>query len=530
MSETEYDVVVVGSGAAGLTAALTAAVDGARTLVIETSAELGGTTAMSGGRVWIPANGRPENDGDSEDHANRYLDQIFDTRYEPIIRTFVHEARAMAAFVEEHTRHRFVACPSYPDYHPDLEGATLGGRCFDVAPVGMGELVAEAKAVRHPPGYTPITHAEWEQWRYPARMDTETLELRKADGFRTGGVGLTIALLDGAVRAGAEVWAGTTLVEVLVEAGRVRGVRVRRADEEKTVTARSVVLATGGFDGADDLRHALLPAGLGVSASVPSDTGVALAVAEKLGLATDNLSEGWWMPMAQPAGDEVEGRPYPRGMVRERGAPRQIVVNQQGRRFLDEALPYNEFGKAMHRNGIDGRPAGTGAYLIFDQGFRERYPLPGMTATGELPAHIQQAEDVRALARTIGVDESELVRTVERWNGFCAEGVDHDFDRGGNPYDVYYGDPEIDGNPCLGPLDRGPFYAMRIWSGSIGSKGGPVTDTHGRALTRTGDVLPGLYAVGNAAAFWTADGYPGPGATLAVAMTFGHLAGHDAAG
>lgn len=529
MDATEYDVVVAGSGAAGLTAALAAASNGKRTLVIESASEIGGTTALSGGRVWLPANGRPENAGDSEDSANRYLDRIFDNRYQAMIRTFVREARAMADFVQRHSLHRFVVCPRYPDYHQDYAGATLGGRCFDVAPIDLNELVPLARSVRQPPGYTPITHAEWEKWRYPANIDHELLAARMADGVRTNGLGLAAALLDGVVRAGATVWTDTALTEVLTGDG-VTGVRVRMGEQERIIHASSVVLATGAFDATDELRRRLLPAGLGVSASAPSDTGIALTVAEDLGLPVDNLSQGWWMPMAQPEGESVDGRPYPRGLVRERGAPRQILVSRRGRRLLDEALPYNEFGKVLHRLGPDGTASNSEAYLIFDEGFRERYPLPGLLPTGPLPAHIVTAADPKALAARIGVDPDGLAETLERWNGFCAAGVDHDFQRGSNPYDEYYGDPWQEGNHCLGPIDRPPYYAMRVYSGVIGSKGGPVTDTAGRALTRDGSVLPGLYAAGNAAAFWTGDGYPGPGATLAVAMTFGYLAGLDIAG
>ncbi|SEF32279.1 3-oxosteroid 1-dehydrogenase [Amycolatopsis pretoriensis] len=527
MRDKDFDVVIAGSGAAGLTAALAAATHGRRTLVIESASELGGTTALSGGRVWIPVNGRPENAGDSADAANQYLDQIFDTRYQPMIRTFVREAAAMAEFVEKQSPHRFVVCPNYPDYHQDRAGATRGGRCFDVAPIDLGELVPQARSVRQPPGYTPITHAEWEKWRYPANIDTEALTARMAAGIRTGGVGLTAALLDGAVRAGATVRTNTELTAVLTGDAGVTGVRVRTAEGEQTIRTTSVVLATGAFDASDELRKRLLPAGLGVSASAPGNTGIALTVAENLGLAVDNLTEGWWMPMAQLDDDTVDGTPYPRGLVRERGVPRQIVVNRHGHRFLDEALPYNEFGKAMHRTGPDGTPAGNGAHLIFDQGFRDRYPLPGLPATGDVPSHVVTAPDLATLAGRIGVEQHCLAETVERWNGFCADGVDHDFGRGENAYDRYYGDPWQKGNPCLGPIDRPPYYAMRVQSGVIGSKGGPVTDTAGRVLTRDGAVLPGLYAVGNAAAFWTGDGYPGPGATLAVGMTFGYLAGLD---
>jgi succinate dehydrogenase/fumarate reductase flavoprotein subunit len=524
-----FDVVVAGTGAAGLTAALAAATQGRRTLIIESAHQIGGTTALSGGRVWLPANGRPENAEDSEELANTYLDQIFDSRYTPMIRTFVREARAMAEFVEKHSPHRFVVCPNYPDYHQDYAGATQGGRCFDMAPLDLNELVPEVWSVRQPPGYSPITHAEWEKWRYPANIDHDLLATRLAAGVRTGGVGLTAALLDGAVRAGATVRTDTALAGVTTEDGRVTGVRVRTADGERQVPAGAVILATGAFDGAAELRRRHLPAGLGVSASAPSDTGVALNIARELGLPLENLGEGWWMPMAQPEGDLVDGRPYPRGLVRERGVPRQIVVNRQGRRFLDEALPYNEFGKVMHRLDADGAPADSEAYLVFDEGFRARYTLPGLTPAGELPGHIVTAPDLAALADRTGVDAEGLKWTIDRWNRCCAEGIDQDFHRGENAYDAYYGDPWQPGNHCLGPIDRPPYYAMRVYSGVIGSKGGPVTDPTGRVCTADGSVLPGLYAVGNAAAFWTGDGYPGPGATLAVGMTFGWLAGLDTA-
>ena len=528
MGVPEFDVVVAGSGAAGLTAALAAASQGRRTLVVESAQRLGGTTALSGGRVWLPANARPENAGDSEELANTYLGQIFDPRHEPMIRTFVHEARAMAEFVEKHSPHRFVVCPRYPDYHQDYAGATRGGRCFDVAPIDLNDLVPEVWSVRQPPGYSPITHAEWEKWRYPTNIDHALLASRMAAGIRTGGLGLVAALLDGVVRAGAIVRPSTALEGVVTTDGRVTGVRVRTKDGGQTIGTAAVVLATGAFDATAELRERLLPAGLGVSASAPSDTGIALTIAADLGLPLANLAEGWWMPMAQPDGDVLDGAPYPRGLVRERGVPRQIVVNRQGRRFLDEALPYNEFGKAMHRLDADGVAANREAYLVFDEGFRARYPLPGLSATGALPGHIVTAPDLAALATRIGVDPDGLMRTVERWNRHCADGVDPDFHRGANAYDDYYGDPWQPGNRCLGPIDEPPYYAMRVHSGVIGSKGGPVTDTRGRVLTADGSPLAGLYAVGNASAFWTGDGYPGPGATIAVGMTFGWLAGLDA--
>jgi 3-oxosteroid 1-dehydrogenase len=527
VSDVEHvDVVVVGSGAAGLVAAIGTAAAGRRTLLLEASDEFGGTTALSGGRVWIPANGTPENAGDTPEAAERYLSGIFDERYPDFVHTFVANAPRMARFVEEHSPHRFVVCPNYPDYHPLREGATVGGRCFDMEVLDTTALVPEARRVREAPGYSPIRHREWEAWRYPMNMDAELLRRRYEEGGRTGGVGLAAALVDGAVRAGADLRPSTRLVDVIVEGGVVTGVLVQGAEVDappRRIATTAVVLATGGFDGDDALRAELLPAGLGVTAAAPTNTGVALRIAERLGLPLAGLHDGWWMPMTQVPGETVDGRVYPKGLVRERGTPRAVIVNTAGERFIDEASPYNEFGKAMHVVDSDGNTPNREAYMVFDEGFRRRYPFPGLTASGDLPAHVVCAPSLSALAQTIGVDAAGLERTVERWNGFARTGVDEDFDRGGNPYDRYYGDPWADGNPNLGPIDEAPFYATRLHSGSIGSKGGPTTDTDGRVLGADGPI-PGLYAAGNAAAFWTGDGYPGPGATLSVGMVMGLLA------
>ncbi|MFJ6114588.1 FAD-dependent oxidoreductase [Agrococcus sediminis] len=524
VTQERFDVVVVGSGAAGLMTAIRTANAGLTTLVLESSSQFGGTTALSGGRIWIPANGTPENEGDTPESARRYLSQIFDPRFPEFIDLLVDDAVRMRDFVEERTAHRFVVCPNYPDYHPHLEGATIGGRCFDMQVLQLDDLVAESSNVRMAPGYLPITHREWEAWRYPENMDMALLRERLANGGRTGGVALAAALVDGAVRAGAVLRPNTAVVGTLRDGDAVSGVVVDGAGGGAKVRARAVVLASGGFDGDSALRERLLPAGLSVSASAPSNTGIALRVAEQVGADVENLAGGWWMPMALVPGDEVDGRPYPRGLVRERGVPRSIIVNESGSRFIDEASPYNEFGKAMHFVDGDGGTPNRVAWLVFDEGFRERYPFPGLTAKGPLPAHVESAGTLEELAEQIGVDASGLVGTVAGWNRAVSVGIDDELGRGGNAYDRYYGDPWAGDHPNFGPIDRAPFYATRIYSGSIGSKGGPVTDVDGRVL-RGEEPVDGLYAVGNAAAFWTGDGYPGPGATLAVGMVMGLRAG-----
>jgi len=526
----DVGVLVVGSGAAGLVAALAAAEQGARVTVVEAAEHLGGTSALSGGRVWIPANGSEANAGDSPEAALRYLTQVFDTRYAPMIEAFVETAPVMGRFVESHSAHRFVACPHYPDYHPELEGATAGGRCLDMEPVRLGDLVPEVSALYTPPGYVPLTHAEWERWRYPDRFDHALLQARQRDGVRTNGVGLMAALLDAVVRRGARVRSRTRLLSVRTDAdGRVVGAELEHDGSRRTVDADAVVLASGGFDRDDARRRAMLPPALGVSAGSPGNTGVALDVARELGLQVDNLGEGWWMPMLQIPGESVDDAPYPRSLIRERGTPRQILVDRSGRRFVDEAVPYNELGKAMHRRAPDGSHPHREAFLVFDDGFRRRYPLPGIPPRADLPPWVTTGDTPEDLARRVGVDPDGLDATVRRWNAFCATGADEDFHRGDSVYDRYYGDPDQPGNPNLGPLDEPPYHAVPLVSGTIGSKGGPVTDVDGRTLRADGTVVPGLFAVGNAAAFWTGDGYPGPGATLSVGMTMGYRAGRAVA-
>ncbi|MGH3249767.1 MAG: FAD-binding protein [Trebonia sp.] len=535
-------VIVAGSGAAGLVAALTAATAGADVLVLERSDQLGGTTALGGGRVWIPVNHCPENSGDSVGAARAYLDGLFPARYAHLTEAFLASAPAMARFVEANTRHRFVACPRYPDYHPGRPGATGGGRCLDMRPADLSAMVPLARQVRVPPGYLPMTHAEWERWRYPPRFDWNLLSTRMDAGIRTNGVALAAALVDGVIRAGARIETGARLVEVITSAGGAvthavieRGAALAGQDRTASVPASAVILGCGGFDRDDHLRRAWHPAAQRATGAAPGNTGDALRIAARLGARTDNLGQGWWMPMMAVPGEEVDGLPYPRSLIRERAVPRQVMVNAAGRRFVDEAAPYNEVGKAMHRRDACGCPNDP-AYLIFDAEFARKYTLPGFrdardgqaARDARVPGWMPRAGSLAALAGLIGVDPGGLTVTVARWNESCAGGTDPEFGRGGNAYDRYGGDPGATA-PNLGPLTDPPFYAVRVLAGTIGTKGGPVTDATARVLTAAGPPIGGLYAAGNAAAFWTGDAYPAPGATLGIAMTMAYLAGRHAA-
>ena len=504
--------MVAGSGAAGLTAALTAAVHGARVTLVERAAELGGTTALSFGRVWLPAFG--------DIQAREYLTAVYGDRYPHMVSAFLTAAPEMACFVQRHSAIRFTPCESYPDYHPSLPGASPGGRAQDIVPVTSATLAGQ---VRRPPGYLPLTHADWERWRYPRRYDQDELAGRLRRGTVAGGVALAATLLDGAIRVGVRVLTKTRLTAVrLGPSGEVVTAELDRDSDPLTIPANAVIMATGGFDRNPELRKRLLPGPVAdATGAVPTNTGDALRIAEELGAALDNTGQAWWMPMLAVPDEE----PYYRSLIRERALPRQIIVNRAGHRFADEALPYNEFVKAML-----AQPGNATAWMIFDEGYRSDFPVPGADSRATMPGWAKQSGSLAELAEAIGAPGETLARTTGRWNANCAAGTDPDFGRGSNAYERYMGDPGTRPNPNLGPIDRPPYYAIQVLPGTIGTKGGPVTDTSSRVLTPSGQPITGLYAAGNAAAFWTGGGYPGPGATLGIAMTMAYLAARHAAG
>lgn len=533
MSETpstppaEADVVVAGSGAAGLTAALAAAVRGARVLLVERGERLGGTTSLGGGRTWVPCNHFPENADDTPEAARAYLKGLFSDEHPEMIEAFIDAAPKMARFVEEHSPHRWVVCPEYPDYHPSAPGGTLGGRVLDITPIDTRALTPLAGSVLTAPGYVPMTHGEWERWRYPGGYDWELLERRGRDGVFTGGPALVAGLLDGVVRAGVTVLTGTRLTGVTRGAdGAVTAAELEGPQGTATVATGAVIMATGGYDWNEQLASQL-PDSLHATGAPPTNTGDALRIAEGLGARAENLGQGWWMPMLAVPGETLQGRPFYRALVRERGAPRQIIVNSAGRRFADEVQPYNEIGKALHRTDAEGRYVNDPAWMVFDEGFRRTYSLPGVLPGKPLPTWVATGRTPAELAEAIGVDAAGLAETLEQWQRICEAGRDEEFGRGESAYDRYCGDPSMP-HPNFAPLDEPPYYAVRILAGTIGTKGGPVTDDNAVVRTADGAPVPGLYAVGNAAAFWTSDGYPAPGATLAVGMAMAYRAAEHA--
>ncbi|RYE41029.1 MAG: FAD-dependent oxidoreductase [Hyphomicrobiales bacterium] len=517
LTDTDFEVVIAGSGVGGLIAAIRTSTSGKRTLLVEAAAKYGGTSALSAGRVWFPK--APAQDLSHADSAERYLDALMPDSREAV-RAFMEASQRVFPFVEANSRHRFTVCPNYPDYHQELEDASPGGRCYDSAVVSIHDLLPEAREVRESPGYIPILQREWEEWRYPENFDWQLITERYERGQRTGGYALVAALVDGALRAGATLVRNTKLVDIEVTATGVAGVRLEADGENIDVTCSNVILSTGGFDGSQERRAEFL-AGVTVSGSAPSNTGVALDIAEKLDLPQGDMSLAWLMPMAEVPGDTVDGHPYPRFLPRERAVPNCVIVNAGGERFANEAAPYHRFVTAMLQSGSEEDPT---AYLIFDEEYRRRYPFPGLSRTGRLEGPFVIAESMVDLATKIGVPSYALEATIRRWNDFCGAGADEDFHRGGNAYDRHNGDPWQKGNPCLGPVDTPPYYATRILPGTIGSKGGLVTDASSRVVDHNGAPIVGLYAAGTVAATWTGDTYPGPGFPLSLSMAAGLVA------
>jgi succinate dehydrogenase/fumarate reductase flavoprotein subunit len=505
--ELNVDVLVAGSGAAGLVAALAAAERGARVLVVERGEAFGGTTALSGGRVWAPGNAHAAAAGieDTAADAATYLRAVCPTAPAEHVDAFVATAPELVDWIERVTPHRFVLCPRYPDYHPSQPGATAGGRTLDSAPFdGLVEPVLRG------PASAPVTHAEWESWRFAHRYDDRLLAERDAAGIVTGGRALVAGLLAGCRAAGVELEREARLTELCEGGARVG---------DRQIACRSVVLATGGFEWNSELRARHLAVTVVAFGSPPTNTGDAVALARAAGAELEALGSAWMMPMLQIPGEELGGRPFFRSLVTERGIPRSILVDAGGRRFASEALPYNELARAFP----DER-----AWLVFDAGFRARYSLPGVRPDEPLPDWVHGGETLGDVARAAGIDPAGLERTAADWNAMCGTGRDELFARGESPYERYYGDPDANGNPTLGPLDEPPFHALAVLPGTIGTKGGPRTDPDGRALRPDGTPVRGLFAAGNAAAGWLADAYPAPGATLAVGMVTAYRAGRSA--
>lgn len=545
-----YDVVVVGSGT-GLMAAITAARRGLRTLVVEKGAYLGGSTAMSGGGMWLPNNKVLQEAGvvDTKERVLTYLDTLVgDTAPRERRAAYVEHAPAAADELMASTPVKLGHMREYADYFSDLEGGSAIGRSVEPQPFDVKSIGEDAARIRSSdaisaPVPMPITSNDFRVMNLMARRPLQafpTIMKRVIQGMggkllgkemAAGGRALAAALIAGARKAGVDIWLESPLRELVVEDGKVTGVVVEKDGALQRVQARGgVILAVGGFDHDGEKRRKYQSEALTEDWSFgnPDNTGDLFAIAEQAGAGLALLDQAWWFPAIPPL--TPDGSPI--FMLAERSLPGSMIVDKTGQRFFNESADYMTAGRAML--GLDdGEGDHLPMWLIFDQTYRNRYLFGG----GVLPRMpipkifyesgvVVKADSIAELAEKIGAPG--LADGLERFNLLATHGRDDDFGRGLTHYDRYYGDPTHTPNPNLAPITKAPFYAVKTVPADLGTCGGITADDRGRALREDGTPIEGLYAVGNAAANAFGTYYPGPGATIGQGVVFGYLAALDA--
>jgi glycine/D-amino acid oxidase-like deaminating enzyme len=546
-----YDVIVLGAGAGGMTAAAVAASHGLRVLLIEKSSLVGGTTAISGGMVWIPANSRMKDAGlsDTLDDARAYLERTVGNISAGMQAFLDHSDRAIR-YLEDKTSVRFKPVVRYPDYYPDRAGATLGGRVlepvtFDGRLLGrhfallrpplpefvlFGSMMLDRLDIPHFRKASRSLHSAWRVARLLIRYGWQRLTYKRGTSLVLGNA-LAARLLHSLLQFGVTIKRGTQVDALLVEGKSVRGVMMKTADGTHSIRAKyGVVLATGGLAHHTKMRRRYLPPAVTASATVATDTGDGISLAEIAGVAVREGAQGngFWVPLSRFRRGDGTDAVYPH-TVTDRSKPGLIAVSPGGKRFTNEARSYHEFVRAMLLADIGD--ASNPAYLVCDSRFLWRYGLGAIKPfTIVLRRHLAQrylyrGATIDKLAMEIGIDPKALETTVQQYNRFALAGRDPEFGRGEDAYQRHLGDADVTPNPCVRAIDRPPYYAIAVYAGDLGTAAGLATDASGQALSKTGNPIAGLYACGNDMASVMEGAYPGPGITLGPALTFGFLIG-----
>jgi 3-oxosteroid 1-dehydrogenase len=533
-SGVAYDVVVLGSGASGLCAALAAASEGAKVGLFEKAPLLGGTTCLSSAVAWMPNNRYAHAKGvqDSREDAVSYLESLSNGMILPeLLEAFVDTIPELLDWLDT-TPLKLSLVEGYPDYHPEQPGGKPGGgrslepQLFSLQ--GLGEwadcLVGTPR--RMLVGETPIGGGTG----FLAPDVASEREEQQVEGL---GRAMVAALLQGCLENGVEVHLNERAVSLRLEDGTVRGVGFEGPQGVHEVAARQgVILATGGFEWDKAFARDFLRGPISHPASVPTNTGDGLRMAMRAGAALGNMREAWWVPVCTVPGENQFGTQPVYLVQRERTVPHSIMVNREGKRFTNEAANYNAMGGAFHEldpTTFDYR--NLPCWVVFDANMVERFGGFQSPPGAPMPEWITRADTLAGLAEQIGVPADALEATVERWNGHAAQGSDPDFRRGESAFDGFVGNregyPGVDST--FGPLDRAPFYAVQLHSSTLGTKGGPRTTVKSEVLDVDGEVIPGLFAAGNVMAGPTGMVYGGAGGTLGPALVFGYLAGRTAA-
>ncbi len=556
--DAAHDVVVIGTGAGGMAAALTAAHAGLSVLMIEKSEHVGGSTAISGGAVWIPNNPHLASVGltDTREEVMAYLRAILGNHLRAdVIDSFLEQGPKMVAFLEANTAVKFAARPVSPDYQPHQPGAAGGGRTIDPVVFDGAEL-GEHFGMLKPPlkeflafGGMMVGRKDIDMLLGVTRSVKNFIgsaklvggyaleRLRHPRGTRLlMGNALAARLLKSALDKGIAIRRNAAAIDLLSVGGRVVGVQIDQAGRRLKIGAsRGVVLATGGFPANPELRARLLPHADQHFSMAPSGNtgdGVAMAVAIGARLVEDNIGAAFWTPVSVMKTAEGREIRFPH-LIMDRQKPGLVAVNQRGERFVNEATSYHEFVEAMHR-AQETAPT-IPAWLVCDARFLKKYGL-GLVRPGPRSlrpfldsGYLLEGATVEALAKKMDVPGSALQDVTRRMTDYAATGHDPEFGKGSNSYNRYLGDPEHTPNPCLGPIDKPPFYAVRVFPGDIGSAAGLETDAKARVLRGDGAPIAGLFAVGNDMNSIMAGAYPAAGITLGPALTFGYIAGLELA-
>ena len=561
--QAEYDLIIVGSGGGAIPAALVAKQQGKSAVILEKMDRVGGSTSFSGGVWWIPNHPLLAEAGvkDSYDQGRAYLDKVVDyegpavtdARKDVILKAgprMLNQLRQWGMKMRRPT-------DTWPDYYDTLPGGLAEGRSLLAEPFNLHDLGEwEDRLALYPPmTMMPMGPDEFTKLFLMKRTVAGKVKAAKFAWLMikdkllkrltvTNGAAIQGRMLQIALREGVNLRPDTPVKDFIVVGGKVAGVVVEQGGQRTEIRARDgVIVNVGGFSRNAEFRkqHGRQPSSAEWTSANPGDTGEVVQAMMELGAATDCLDTAWWVVTSRntngswPKGAIWEdGRVFPFMHHLDLSLPFSIMVDQDGKRIADESGAYMEIGERIYQ-----RQQATGkavpAWMIFDTRHRQRYPwgpnTPGVTPQEWLDdGYMKRADTLDALAELCGIDAAGLQAEVERYNGFCATGIDEDYGRGSRAFDRAHGDPTVKPNPNMGAIEQGPFYACAIYPGDVGTAGGVVTDEYARVVKDDGSIIPGLYAIGNSTASVYGRCYPGAGASIGASFTFGWVAAHHATG
>ncbi|MCU1734701.1 MULTISPECIES: FAD-dependent oxidoreductase [unclassified Pseudomonas] len=548
------DLIVLGSGAAGFAAAATAARKGLKVVLVEKAAQFGGTSAISGGAVWLHGTDQARATGieDSPEAMRRYLQKTIGPGYNAaLVDAYIRHGHEALRWLEAQTELKYALRPLSPDYYPDEEGGTDRGRALEMLEYDGRRLGAHFKDLKMPPagmllfGGMMVNRVDIQHFLSFRRSPRSLLHCLKLMGRYaidrlghprgtrlTTGNALIARLATSAFANGVQVWLNSRTDSLIVENGAVVGAMITRDGRQQRVLSRGgVVCATGGFAaGPDAAAQRPHSDAAHLTMSPETNVGDGLRLGQAAGaVAGEKLAANFfWAPVSEVLHKNGVRERFPH-LVTDRAKPGVIAVNRAGERFVNESNSYHHFVQTMFATG------NTPCWLICDAEALNKYglglarPKPVDNRALIDAGYLYRADTAEQLATRIGVDPQGLRRTLERYNGDARDGLDREFGKGGNSYNRYMGDPDHQPNPCNAPLLKAPWYAVRLHTGDLGSARGLATDGQARVLDASGAPIPGLYAAGNDMNSLMDGTYPGPGITIGPGLTFGWLAACHAA-